>query len=94
MPYIDKDKRSSIYREMGWDAGEPDYNHIDIEEITCAGDIQYAIAIIIKAYMRRHGLNYQNCNDVMGALAGAQQEFYRKTVAPYEEMKEEINGPI
>jgi hypothetical protein len=38
--------------------------------------------------------NYQTLNDVMGALAGAQMEFYRKVVAPYENKKEIINGSV
>jgi hypothetical protein len=49
---------------------------------------------MIKSYIERKGLNYQHCNDIMGALAGAQMEFYRKVVEPYEEEKEKINGPI
>ena len=94
MPYIKKEKRQAIFKEQTWDPDGPNYSHINIEEIDCAGDIQYAIAEIIKQHVRRFGLSYQTCNDIMGALAGAQQEFYRRTVAPYEDKKKEENGDV
>jgi len=33
-------------------------------------------------------------NDVMGALAGAQQEFYRRHVGPYEDKCITKNGDV
>lgn len=91
MPYIDKDAR--------WNITNPDIEGnpvpmINMSEISSAGDIQYAIALIIKNYMKNKGLRYQYCNDVMGALAGAQMEYYRRTVAPYEDKKIEENGDV
>ena len=38
--------------------------------------------------------NYQTMNDIMGALAGAQIEFYRRKVAPYEDTKIKDNGDV
>lgn len=84
MPYIKKERRDKIKHGI---CLRPDH-------IECAGDMQYAIAIIIKKYMRTKELNYQTCNDVMGALAGAKMEFYRKTVAPYEDTKMDENGDV
>jgi hypothetical protein len=56
---------------------------------------QYLIAEMIQSYITDKGpYNYQTLNDVMGALAGAQMEFYRKVVAPYENKKEIINGSV
>lgn len=88
MPYIKQSDRNRTHKEDEF--GE----YLGIDEIGTAGEIQYAIAVIIKNFMKRKGLNYQNCNDVMGALTGAQQEFYRKTVAPYEDKKIEENGDV
>ena len=56
-----------------------------------AGEIQYIIALMIK---HSRPENYQDMNDVMGALAGAQMEFYRRTVAPYEDTKITLNGDV
>lgn len=89
MPYIeDKDRRRVTHRSV--DKGDL----ITIDGIETAGDLQFAIALLIKSYMKRKGLRYQNCNDVMGALAGAQMEFYRRTVAPYESKKIDENGDV
>ncbi len=89
MPYIKKADRYHITEKPL--NGNP---HINLNEIRSAGDIQFAIAVMVKDFMKRKGLNYQNCNDVMGALTGAQLEFYRRTVAPYEDKKIEENGDV
>lgn len=93
MPYIkQKDRKRIVYIEYV-DLALP-MGKINYEQIYTAGELQYAIAVMLKDYMERKGLNYQNCNDVMGALAGAQLEFYRKTVAPYEDEKIDENGDV
>ena len=79
MPYITKDAREELY-------------YRDPEN---AGELQYLIAMMISDYISdKDQYDYQTLNDVMGALAGAQQEFYRKIVAPYEEKKELLNGSV
>ncbi|PCI45906.1 MAG: hypothetical protein COB41_00520 [Proteobacteria bacterium] len=89
MPYIKKDRRNDIvrcdsyYREL-----------IPLENINNSGELQYAMAMLFKFYMKKKGLNYQACNDIMGALAGAQMEFYRRVVAPYEDLKIKENGDV
>lgn len=89
MPYIKQFDRNGIVTTT--ENGDP---AIDIKEIDNAGELQYVIAVMIKDFMLRKGLKYQNCNDVMGALTGAQLEFYRRTVAPYEDLKINENGDI
>jgi len=91
MPYVDDNKRKDIF--LSKEDGNA-FDAIVLESIDCAGDLQYAMAIMFKEYIERNGLNYQHCNDIMGALAGAQIEFYRRTVAPYEDQKIEENGDI
>ena len=60
-----------------------------------AGELQYCIAMLVKAYLTRKApFRYQEINDVMGALAGAQMEFYRRVVADYENAKEKANGDV
>jgi len=79
MPYITKQAREELYDR-------------DPEN---AGELQYLIAMMMSDYISdKDQYDYQTLNDVMGALAGAQQEFYRKIVAPYEEKKELLNGSV
>lgn len=88
MPYIKQEDRYKIVD------GGPENKRINCESIETAGELQYAMAVMFKSYMQRKGLNYQHCNDILGALAGAQMEFYRKMVAPYEEKKIIENGDV
>jgi len=83
MPYIDQERR----KKLMWVESALEDVGIDMT----AGDLQYVIAAAIKHIAP---YNYQTMNDVMGALAGAQMEFYRRTVAPYEDQKIEENGDI
>ena len=63
-------------------------------EITNAGELNYLITKLITHYIQSNGTKYQVMNDIMGALSGADKEFYRKVIVPYEEEKEKENGGI
>jgi hypothetical protein len=66
-----------------------------LEEIpTNAGELNYAISMILKDYVSNQKRGYQVLNDVMGALTGAQLEFYRTVVVPFEEEKIKSNGEL
>jgi len=85
MPYISEQNR----RELMWvDRALEDLNE---SRKMSAGELQYVIALAIKHIGPE---NYQDMNDIMGALAGAQMEFYRRTVAPYEDTKIVLNGDV
>lgn len=59
-----------------------------------AGELNFALANLIKGYLRYTGTRYQSLNDVLGALEGAKLEFYRRVVVPYENGKIEENGDV
>lgn len=59
-----------------------------------SGELNYMFTVLINDYLRRLGLTYGHCNDIMGALEGAKQEFYRRVVAPYEDQKIKENGDV
>jgi hypothetical protein len=85
MPYITKENRTDfMWIESAIDDAPP----------TTAGGLQYLIATMIHHFVKEKGLNYQTCNDVMGALTGANMEFYRRFVAPYEDTKIRENGDV
>ena len=83
MPYIKSLERLAL-------------NEKRLYEITPAngGELQWIIAELIHAYISEKGLNYQHCQDMLGALAGAQAEFYREVVAPYEDIRKQENGRV
>ena len=59
-----------------------------------AGELNYAITILIQKYLSKNGLNYQHINDIVGALEGAKSEFQRRVVNPYEDSKIKENGDV
>lgn len=89
MPYIDQSKRKKISFVL-----ENSHKQIESEYIDCAGDLNYAFTILAIDYIKRKGLNYQNINDILGALDGASKEFYRRVVEKYENEKIKINGDV
>lgn len=58
------------------------------------GELHFLIAQAVDRYLRANGLGYRTLNDVMGALACAQQEVYRRLAAPYEDRKLADNGDV
>ncbi len=60
---------------------------------TC-GELNYVFTCIAHEYIKRHGLKYQNINDIIGALEGAKIEFYRKVGQDYEDIKIKENGDV
>jgi hypothetical protein len=80
MPYISQARRKELY------AG------IDVP--VDAGELNYALTLVCLEYIEYKGLKYQSINDVLGALEGTKQEFYRRTAAPYEDKKLDVAGPM
>ena len=81
MPYIDQRSRDLI----------DNY----IQTPYSGGELQYIIAAHIQKFLEdKPEVRYADLEDVMGALAGAQMEFYREVVAPYEDEKIKQNGPV
>lgn len=58
------------------------------------GELNYVITKLIIAYMKKHGKNYQTCNDIVGALDNAKDEFKRRIQNPYENYKILENGDV
>lgn len=79
MPYIKQNER----REL--EAGKSPTN---------AGELNYAIHLLLEKYISVEGESYQTYNDMMGALEGAKLELYRRRVSNYENKKAVSNGDI
>jgi hypothetical protein len=78
MPYIQKSEREEL---------------CELAPET-AGQLNYLFTAIIIQYIETKGKSYQTINDIMGALTGAQAEFYRRVVVPYEDLKIRENGDV
>ncbi len=59
-----------------------------------AGELNFAITMLCIKYLREQEKSYTTINEVMGVLTCAQQEFYRRVAAPYEDRKMQENGDV
>jgi hypothetical protein len=82
MPYIKQEDRSKF-----------DLAAIDIaNKAESAGDLNYALTVILHNYIKKKGLRYANCNELVGMLECCKLEFYRRIVGEYEDTCIEKNG--
>lgn len=59
-----------------------------------AGELNYAITKLLIKYQANRKLTYQTINDIIGALEGAKQEYYRRVATIYENQKIDENGDV
>ena len=86
MPYIDKGAR----KRVGYTVLDTALN--DAPET--AGELNFVLTHAILDYLTVHGLSYQTCNDIVGALDNCKDEFRRRVQHPYENKAIERNGDI
>ena len=80
MPYVSKQTRIEI------DAGQP---------FVSSGELNYAITQLCNRFINDRGIkSYGAYNEVIGALECAKQEFYRRVLSPYEDVKCAENGDV
>lgn len=58
------------------------------------GELNYCFTMLIVRYLAENGLKYQTCNDIVGALENAKDEFQRRVQHPYEDRKISENGDV
>jgi len=80
MPYIKQERRDALLKNGHDMAG--------------AGELNYILTRILIQYIEHRGMSYQTINDIVGAVEGAKLEFYRRVVAPYEDIKIKENGDV
>jgi len=59
-----------------------------------SGELNYMVTKLVIDYMRNNGISYQTCNDIVGALDNAKDEFRRRVQHPYENIKIKENGDV
>ena len=65
--------------------------HISIAN---GGELNFILTEVIKQFLVTHELRYETYNTVIGALESCKQEFYRRKVGPYENVKALQNGDV
>ncbi len=81
MPYIKESRRKDL-------VGNP-----DLVPMT-AGELNFKITMLLVQYLDKYGKSYEVFNDIMGAMTGAQLEFYNRVITPYEDKKCKENGDV
>ncbi len=81
MPYLTKEKKMLV-------------NYADQKIATCAGELNYCLSMACYRYLIGKGENYQTYNDIVGALENCKQEFYRRFISGYEDIKIQENGDV
>lgn len=87
MPYIkmeDREKYEDVLKELINILKDLPVERID-------GELNYVITRMLK---ESYPLRYFNLNRAMGVLECAKQEFYRRVVAPYEDVKIKESGDV
>jgi hypothetical protein len=84
MPYIKEENRKNFIHPA----------QDIVNSATCAGDLNYAISLILHGYLAKNGLKYSNLNELVGMMECCKLELYRMIAAPYEDQKIKENGAV
>ena len=85
MPYIRKEERKPFNNAL---------KEIEHETILSSGSLNYLITKLCNIYLKEAVECYKTYNEIIGVLECAKQEYYRKIIAPYEDIKEKENGDL
>lgn len=87
MPYITKCQRAplkELLRPLILRLEQAKPENID-------GELNYCITVLLRSLYRQH---YFELNRALGVLEAAKLEYYRRSVAPYEDKKITENGDV
>lgn len=88
MPYITKDKRANIVKQ--------------VDKLTNAiqavgdhpGNVNFAISKLLHYLYFYNDVSYSKINEAIGVLECVKQELYRRVASNYEDEKCQINGDV
>ena len=81
MPYIEEMDRDYY-------AATPRATPVD------SGILNFQLTQVVLAYLKKNGLSYYTCNNIVGALDNCKDEFRRRVQHPYEDKAIERNGDV
>lgn len=80
MPYINEEDRKALLEEEGIFPTKP-------------GELNFILTKLCLEYAG-DAPGYETYNSIVGVLECCKLEFYRRAVAPYEDIKKETNGDV
>jgi len=83
MPYIPQEDRDLIYLAA--------YELLD--EITTPGEFAYALTLLLNRYVGKQA-DFTSLSEGIGVYESVKLEFYRRRMAPYEDIKCAENGDV
>lgn len=92
MPYIKQEKRHVLDPYINPLLNALRELESDDPENNMEGNINYIMTRILHRVYKDTG--YRGVNDAVGVTVSMLLEFYRKNAGPYEDLKEQENGPI
>jgi hypothetical protein len=92
MPYIQEHLKTFLKASISSVCN--DMNNMDDHGTLSSGILNYLVSSICKDFLSIKGKNYENLNAIIGALDCAKEEFRRRIVNPYEDVKSKENGDI
>jgi hypothetical protein len=86
MPYIHPDRRANLLRSSISELmAEP--------KALQTGELNFLISTLVWSLFESDPC-YNKANELLGVLSAVTQEFYRRKVAPYEDIKIQQNGDL
>lgn len=84
MPYVNQERRDAMATTL---LPKPD-------TAKNAGELNYAITMLLIQYWKDHGPKYQAWADISSACTEARAEFRRRIIGKYEDQKIRENGDV
>lgn len=92
MPYIKQEQRNELDKLIDDFANKVKEMNAKNPEQTRDGLLNYSFTRILNQVFS--DARYHDFNEVIGMLECCKLEYYRKYAAPYEDIKENENGPV
>lgn len=92
MPYITDNYRRELDAEIEAFIAKVNQIHAKNPEQTRDGLLNYSFTRILNHVYPK--TKYHELNEIVGVLECLKLEYYRKRIAPYEDIKELDNGPV
>jgi hypothetical protein len=92
MPYIKQEQRDMF--RLGLDEIKAVMDTFDYNSMLGSGALNFLVSSICKDFLSIKGKNYENLNSIIGALDCAKEEFRRRVINPYEDIKIKENNDL
>ena len=94
MPYITQEQRAKWDQFLAPIIAHMREQEFNEQHFPSVGELNYLMTRLAIEYTNVVGSSYTTFNSVIGAFECAKQEYYRRSVAPYEDQKIKQNGDV